>query len=210
MQGNRPILAINIVVLLILGLLAVRFLGFRSGAGQANADNAAAEDLAAKDATAKASTSSAAPTAAGVSSTVTAIAGSSNIILNLPGETVNATPFIRDFRAEDGARHLVEEHNSECIDEGELYNRTTGQLWAVSLTTQTVFEVDQLCWDAQNGRLFLTTTNKLGQPSGGWGHFCLTGHFVSELERVKRLQLITGDRVRRIFVLAGSSESSEH
>jgi hypothetical protein len=192
----------------------VRFAGFHGGADQANAGDRAAEVATAKEATgmeptAKARIDSAVPivSADGVVAG-TPSAGSSNVILNLPGETVKATPFIRDFRAEDGARNLVEEHNSECVDEGELYNRTTGQLWAVSLIAQTVSEVDQLCWDAQNGRLFLTTTNKLGQPSGGWGHFCMTGHFVSELKRVKRLQLITGDRVRRIFVLAGSSESS--
>lgn len=173
MQGYRPIIAINIVVLLILCVFVVHFAGSHDGAGQASAGDRTAEVATAReatgmDATAKSGTDSAVPASAVADGDVAGAAntGSSNVILNLPGETVRATPFIRDFRAEDDARNFVQEHNSECADEGELYNRTTGQLWAVSLTTQTVFEVDQVCWDAQNGRLFLTTTNNLGQPSG--------------------------------------------
>jgi hypothetical protein len=200
MQAYRSLIAINLVVLAILCAVVVRFAGSHFGAAQATA-------VTADDATAKPTAGSAvaAPVDDGVSGR--AIAGSPDIFLHFAGDTVKVTPFIRDFRAEDTARNLVEKHESECDNEGELYDGATSQVWAVSITTDAVFEVEQLYWDAQNGRLVVKAINKPGEPAS-WGHFCMSGHFVSELEQANRLEFIAGDKVRRIFVLAGSPESS--
>ena len=53
MQGYRPIIAINIVVLLIVCVFVVRFAGWHGGAGKATAASAAPGDVAANEAVGK-------------------------------------------------------------------------------------------------------------------------------------------------------------
>jgi hypothetical protein len=216
MQGYRPIIAINIGVLLILCVFVLHFAGFHGGAGQATAGNVAAEVATAKDATredatAKATTGSAiaAPTDDAV--TVTAIAGSPDVILSFAGETVHATPFIPDFRPEDDTGNLVEGksglNSNEVGIARELYDGTTGQLRALSMTPQAVYEVEQLYLDAQHRRLILKDIEKQGEPAN-WDFFRLSGTLTTTMQQAKELELVTGDGARRIFVLAGSSEFS--
>ena len=207
MQRYRPIIAINIVALLILCVFVVHFAGFRGGAGQATAGNVASDVATAKDATAKATTGSGVAAAADDAVTGRAISGSPDVIFNFAGETVTVTPFIPDFRPEDYARNLVEVHRDVNPDNGEFYDGTTGQLWAVSITTGVVYEVEQLYLDAQHRRLYMKTIRKQGEPAS-WGHFPLSDGFASEMQQARRLELTTGDGVRRILVLAGSSEFS--
>jgi hypothetical protein len=101
----------------------------------------------------------------------------------------------------------VEEHRDVNPDSGEFYDGATGQLWAVSIKTQAVYEVEQLYLDAQHRRLYMKTISKQGEPAR-WGYFPLSDGFASEMEQARRLELTTGDGSRRIFVLAGSSEFS--
>lgn len=210
MQGYRPIIAINILVLLILCAFIVHFAGFR-GAGQATAGNMETKAATAKDATAKATTGSAVAAAVDDGVPVTAIAGSPDVILNFSDETVIATPFFRDIRAEDDARNHVEVHegvgNNEFASAGQLYDRTTGKLWGLSMTTQAAYEVEELYLDAQHNRLYVKAIVKQGETAS-WGHFGLTGGFASTMEQGKKLELTTGDGVRRFFVLAGAAEFS--
>jgi hypothetical protein len=207
MQRYRSIIAINIVALLILCAFVVHFAAFREDTGQATAGNAAAEVATAKDATAKATTGSAIAAAADNAETGRAIAGSPDRIFNFAGDIVTVTPFIPDSRAEDYARNLVEVHRDVNPDNGEFYDGTTGQLWAVSITTGAVYEVEQLYLDAQHRLLYMKTITKQGEPAR-WGHFCLSDGFAREMEQARRLELTTGDGVRQILVLAGSSEFS--
>jgi hypothetical protein len=174
MQGYRPIIVINIVALLILCVFVVHFAGFHGGAGQASAGNVAAEVATAKDATpkdaiAKATTGSAVAAAADDGVTVTAIAGSPDVILNFGDETVIATPFFRDFRAEDDARNHVEVHRGVGTDEfanaGELYDGTTHKLWGLSMTTQAAYEVEELYLDAKHNRLYVKAIVKQGETA---------------------------------------------
>ncbi|HEX4053859.1 MAG TPA: hypothetical protein VHX86_06310 [Tepidisphaeraceae bacterium] len=206
MQRYRPIIAINIVALLILCVFVVHFAGFRGGDGQATAGNVASEVATAKDATDKATTGSA--VAADDAVTGTATSGSPDLIFNFAGEKVTVTPFIPDFHPEDYARNnLVDVHRDVNPDNGEFYDGVTGQLWAVSITTQAVYEVEQLYLNAQHRRLYMKTISKQGEPAR-WGYFPLSDGFACEMEQARKLELTTGDGVRRIFVLAGSSEVS--
>jgi hypothetical protein len=167
----------------------------------------ASEVATAKDATAEATTGSGVVAAAEDAVTGTATSGSPNLIFNFAGEKVTVTPFIPDFHPEDYARNLVEVHRDVNPDNGEFYDRTTGQLWAVSITTQAVYEVELLYLDAQHRLLYMKTIEKQGETAR-WGHFCLSDGFAREMEQARRLELTTGDGVRRILVLAGSSEFS--
>jgi hypothetical protein len=207
MQRYRPIIAINIVVLLILCVCVVRFAGFHGGTGQATAGNVASKVATAKDATAEATTGSGVAAAAADAVTGTATWGSPDVTFDFAGETVTVTPFIADPRPEDYARNLVEEHRDVNPDSGEFYDGATGQLWAVSIKTQAVYEVEQLYLDAQHRRLYMKIISKQGEPAS-WGYFPLSDGFAGEMEQARRLELTTGDGVRRILVLAGSSEFS--
>jgi hypothetical protein len=111
MQAYRPIIAMNVLVLLILCVVVVG-LGFHGGAGQATAGNAATKDATPKDATAKATTGSTVTAATDDSLIVTVIAGSPDVILKFADETVIATPFFRDISAEDDTHNLREVHSS--------------------------------------------------------------------------------------------------
>jgi hypothetical protein len=215
MQKYRLLIAINILALLILCVFATGFV-FHGGAGQATAGNVAAEVATAKDAVAKdtaatATTGSAAAPAADDAVTVTAIGGSPDVILSFAGETVNATPFILDYRPEDDTGNLVEGErgvdSNEVATARELYDGTTGQLRALAMTPQAVYEVEQLYLDAQHRRLIFKAIEKRGEPAD-WGFFRLSSKFTSDMEQAKKLELTTGDGARRIFVLAGSSEFS--
>jgi hypothetical protein len=207
MQRYRSIIAINIVVLLILCVFVVHFAGLRCGAGQATAGSVASEVATAKDATAEATTSSGVAAAAGDAATGTATSGSPDLIFNFGGEKVTVTPFILDSHPDDYARNLVEVHRDVNLDNGEFYDGATGQLWAVSITTQAVYEVEQLYLNAQHRRLYMKIISKQGEPAR-WGYFPLSDGFASEMEQARKLELTTGDGIRRIFVLAGSSEFS--
>jgi hypothetical protein len=221
MQGYRPIIAINIVVLLILCVFVVRFVGFPGGAGQATARNVAPEvatadvatvkDATPKDATATATTGSAVAAPADDAVTVTAIAGSPDVILSFAGESVNATPFIPDYRPADDTGNLVEGQSgvdsNEVATARELYDATTSQLRALAMRPQGIYEVEQLYLDAQHRRLIYKAIEKRGEPAD-WGFFRLSSKFTTDMEQAKKLELTTGDGARRIFVLAGSSESS--
>ncbi len=204
MQGNRPLIVINIITLLILCVFVVHFAGFRGGAGQATAGSVASEVATVKDASAKATTGSGVAAAAGDAATGTATSGSPDLIFNFGGEKVTVTPFILDSHPDDYARNLVEVHRDVNLDNGEFYDRATGQLWAVSITTQAVYEVEQLYLNAQHRRLYMKIISKQGEPAR-WGYFPLSDGFASEMEQARRLELTTGDGIRRIFVLAGSS-----
>jgi hypothetical protein len=214
MQGYRPIIAINILALLIGCVFTVCFVGRDGGAGKATADNPAAEDAAANDAVTKNATEKDTTATAATGSAVAAAAddavtgaGSPDLVFNFAGEKVTVTPFIPDFHPEDYARDLVEVHRDVNPDNGEFYDGTTGQLWAVSIATGAVYEVEQLYLDAQDRRLYMKTIEKQGEPAR-WGHFPLSDGFANEMEQARRLELTTGDGVRRIFVLAGSSKFS--
>lgn len=179
MQGYRPIIAINIVVLLILCVVVAYFAECHDGAGRGTAGNVAAEDAAAKDATGKATIGSAVAATSDDAVAGTAIAGLPDVTLNFGGETVTVTPFIPDFRPEDYARNLVEVQPGLDLDERELFDGTTGHLWAVSITTQAVYEVEEVYLDAQHRRLYLRAINKQGEPPSS-GHFCLEDGFTRE------------------------------
>ena len=216
MKGYRPIIAINILALLILCAFAVGF-GLHGGAGQATAGNVAAEvataqDATPKDATAKATAGSDVASAAGATVIVTAIAGSPNVILNLFGEeSVTATPFYRDLRAEDDASDLVKMPRRMDLNEFpyamELYDGTTGKLWALSMKMQDPYEVEEIYLDAMHNQLILKAIKTRGEPAS-WGHFSETDAFVGAVQHGKKLVLTTGDGTRQIFVLAGSAEFS--
>jgi hypothetical protein len=142
---------------------------------------------------------------------VTAISGSPDVILSFAGETVHATPFVPDFRPEDDTGNLVEKqsgiNSNEVGTAKALYDGPTGQLRALSMTMQDVYEVEQLYLDAQHRRLIFKAIEKRGEPAD-WGFFRLSGKFTTDMEQAKKLELITGDGARWIFVLAGSSELS--
>jgi len=206
-------------VLLILCVFVVHYAGLAGGAGKATGGDAAAKDAAgtattdsaAKDAAATATTGSAAVAPTDDAVTVTAIAGSPDVILSFADETVNATPFIPDFRPEDDTGNLVEGQSgvdsNEVATARELYDATTGQLRALAMTPQAVYEVEQLYLDAQHRRLIFKAIEKRGEPAD-WGFFRLSGKFTTDMEQAKKLELTNGDGTRRIFVLAGSSEVS--
>jgi hypothetical protein len=137
MQKYRLIIAINILALLILCVFAAGF-AFHGGAGRATAGNVAAEVATAKDPTAQATTGSAVAAATIDGVIVTSIAGTPDVILNFGDETVIAAPLFRDFSPEDYGHNLVKVHRGADLDGGELYDGTTRQLWAMSITTQAV------------------------------------------------------------------------
>jgi hypothetical protein len=210
MQGYRPIIAINIVVLLILCVFVVYFAECHGSAGRGTAGNVATEESVAKDAAGKATTGSDAAAVAGATVTVTAIAGSSNVILNLFGEEiVTATPFYRDLRAEDDASDLVKMHRCMDLNEFpyamELYDGATGKLWALSMNMQDAYEVEEIYLDPMHNQLIFKAIRKRGEPAS-WGHFTETDAFLSTMQQGKKLVLTTGDGTRQIFVLAGSAE----
>jgi len=216
MQGYRPTIVINILALLVGCVVTFCFVGRDGGTGKATAGNTAAEESAAKDAIAKdvpakAATgfpvAAAAAAPAGDAMSGTSIPGSPDRFLDLPGEPVTATPLVPDFRPEDYGHNLVQAHNDVNPDSGELYDRTTRQLWAVSITTHAVYGVEQLYLDARDRRLYMKTVKEPGEPAM-WGHFSLTDSFTSEMQQAGRLEFTAGDGVRRIFVLAGSSAST--
>jgi hypothetical protein len=211
MQGYRPIIAINILVLLILCVFAMRFAGWHGGAGEATAGNATAEEAAAKNPAVTSTSGSAVAAPAEDAVCVTAISGSPDVILSFAGETVHATPFVPDFRPEDDTGNLVEKqsgiNSNEVGTAKALYDGPTGQLRALSMTMQDVYEVEQLYLDAQHRRLIFKAIEKRGEPAD-WGFFRLSGKFTTDMEQAKKLELITGDGARWIFVLAGSSELS--
>jgi hypothetical protein len=206
MQAYRPIIAINILALLILCVFVVHIAGFDGGTGKATAG-----EVAAKHAATNATTGSSVAAAADDAVTETAIAGSPDVILRFSGETVNATPFIPDFRPKDDTGNLVEGQrrvdSNEVATATELYDGTTGQLRALSMTTQAVYEVEKLYLDAQHRRLILKAIEKREEPAN-WGIFRLSGKATTDMEQAKKLELTAGDGSRRIFVLAGSSEFS--
>lgn len=98
-------------------------------------------------------------------------------------------------------------NSNEVATAIELYDGTTGQLRALSMPMQTVYEVDQLYFDVQHRRLILKAIEKRGEPAN-WDFFRLSGKFTTDMEQAKKLELTTGDGARRIFVLANSSEFS--
>ena len=217
MQGYRPIIAMNIVALLILFLFVVYFAGSHGGAVQATAGNVAADVATAKDAVAKdtaakdtansATTGSAVAAAADDPENGRAIPGSPDRILDFAGVMVTVTPLTPDFLPEDYSRNLVAAHKDGNPENGECYDPTTGQIWAVSITTAVVYEVERLYLDAPHGRLYMKAITRPGEAAR-WGHVPLSEGFTNDMEEAGRLELTTGDGVRRIFVLAGSAESS--
>lgn len=210
MQGYRILIAINVVVLLILSLFIVRFRGNFSGATWPSsiANVATGQKVVGEDSTAVAKTDSAIPSAAGDGVVGgPASPGSENVILRFAGETVIATPFLRDFRPQDNIPTFVEKHRDVCLDAGELYDQRTGKLWAVSISTRAVYEVEELYLDTQDGRLFMKEIDKSGDAAS-WGHLSLSDQVTLNMERTRRLRFIAADGVRRFYVLAGSSESS--
>jgi hypothetical protein len=209
MQSYRSIIAMNIVALLILCVFVVHFAGSHGGASQATAGNMAPEVVTAKDAVAKdtansATTGSAVAAAADDPENGRAIPGSPDRILDFAGVMVTVTPLIPDFLPEDYARNLVAAHRDGNPENGECYDPTTGQLWAVSITTAVVYEIERLYLDAPHGRLYMKAIKRPGEAAR-WGHVPLSEGFTNDMEEARRLELTTGDGVRRIFVLAGSS-----
>jgi hypothetical protein len=130
---------ISLIALPVLCALAVGLMGCDGGVGEV-----AAVDAVATDAAATAATDVAAESAADAV-TETAIAGSSDLLLDICSETIDAEPYIPALEipddAEDVAAGLSALSPSANTTITELDNETTGQL-QMAITTRCIYRAE--------------------------------------------------------------------
>jgi hypothetical protein len=199
-------------VLLVLSGLALGIAGCDGGAAEFAAVDATAADAGAAvatDAAATAATDTAATgaaDAAGEVITETAIAGSSDVLLTVGNETIEAEPFVVAVDAGDSASDLVSGWTMEVPNGttlAELNDKATGQLQMLAVTTRAIYEVHRLYLDVQRSRVIMEATVHKGDlPT--WGQFPISDRLLKDLETTKKLDFTGTSGTSQI--LAASSD----
>jgi hypothetical protein len=194
--GSYRLSAMSLLALLISCALALSVMGCDGGVGEAVAVDAAS------DAAATAATDVAAETAADAV-TETAIAGSSDLLLDIGGETIDAEPFIPALEAPDDAEDLAAGLSvpspSANTTITEFDNETTGELQMMAITTRCIYRAEAAFLDVQHKRLIIKAIEREGEAPT-WDSLRLGDKWVSDLEKAKALDFTAADGTPRFFV----------
>jgi hypothetical protein len=186
---------ISVLTLLVLCALALSNMGCDGGIGEA-----VAVDEVAADAAAVAAGDVAGETVADAV-TETAIAGSTDVALDLAGDMVTVAPFTAALDGVDSAEEMVvglSEADPDGTSVTEFNGRTTGDLQLIAITTRSIFQVEKAYLDVQNKRLIVQAIEKRGEAPV-WGSFGLGDKAVSDMARTKKLELTGTDGRPMVF-----------
>jgi hypothetical protein len=188
---------ISLSILMILCALAVGLMGCDGGVGEV-----AAVDAVATDAAATAATEVAAETAADAV-TETAIAGSSDLLLDIGSEAIDVEPYIPALEVPDDAEDLAAGLSAPSASANttitELDNETTGKLQMMAITTRCIYRAEAAFLDVQHKRLIIKAVEREGEAPT-WDSLRLGDKWVSDLEHTKKLEFTAGDGVPKYFV----------
>ena len=186
---------ISLLVLLILCALALTNMGCDGGIGEA-----VAVDEVAADAAAAAAGDVAAETVA-EAVTETAVAGSTDVALDLAGDIVTVAPFTAALDGIDSAEDMVvgfSEADPDGTSVTEFDSKATGDLQLIAITTRSIYQVEKAYLDVQNKRLILKAIETRGEAPT-WGSFGLGDQAVKDLSRTKKLELTGSDGSPAVF-----------
>lgn len=182
MRTVHAIRGINLFVLPVFCALMLSIAGCDGGVGEAVAIDAAAESAA--DAV-----------------TMGAIAGSTDVALELDGEMFAVEPFSSEVEMSDPVENLIPGLSGVSPDDTtvtELDDKASGELRLIALTTRSIFRAEAAFLDAQNKRLIVKATETRG-AAPTWGFFSLGDKIVSDLQQTKRFEFTGADGSAKYF-----------
>jgi hypothetical protein len=194
MRAFHFVSGINLCVLPVFCALVLSLAGCDGGVGEAVVVEAAS------DATATAATGGAAESAADAV-TVSAIAGSTDVSLDLDGEMLAAEPFSTALEMSDPVENLIPGLSGAGPDDAvvtELDDKNTGDLRMIAMTVRSIFSAEAVFLDAQNKRLIVNAVETRG-AAPTWGFFSLGDKVVSDLQQTKRLEFTGADGSPKVF-----------